>query len=801
MSSISFNSENWWWVAIIGVLLLIPLTWRARLGNSNTQSPLGLALRFTAIASLLICLFDPHWTSERASKGANIVAILVDNSQGLQIKDTGQELSRGETVLKTLAGSESKWLDNLEEEYQVHPYKFDRGLQRISSFERLDFTGDRSSIGKSLTEISERFRGQALQGVILLTDGNATDLPEGFKGFEGMPPIYPVIVGSENTSPDLSIEHIEIRQTAFDDSPLSLKTTIHSQNLDTDFIQVALEPIQEAKSPNGLSTTLAEPQFKLLKNTEKNGFLKTSFNWQPSKGGVQFYNVSAMRKSESQEELEDEVTLANNHKLFMVNQGQSEYRILYVTGRPNWEYKFLNRSLAEDKQLQMVGLIRVAKREPVFEFKGRSGESSNPLYRGFGEQSAEEIERYDQAVMIRVNTKDKDELRAGFPKTAEELFQYDAVIIDDLESDFFSYNQLSLIRRFVSERGGGLLLLGGADALEKGGYANTPLSSVLPLNLSRKATIKPVGELTWDLTRNGWVEPWVRIRSHESEERSRLRSMPPFKVINPLPSVKPGARVLATVEDKRGNEFPSLVAQNYGAGRVACVTVGDLWRWGLTGQNEYADLARFWRQLSRWLVSDTPKQIEIYVNSQNIEQTKLLVHARDSEYKALEIGSARVTIKKVVQIQQIHQNTEPETSQSAFSEVTLNADPVVGKTGAFETLFTVRDAGAYLASVEVTDQNGQIIGTAETGWVNDPATEEFSSLSPNTDLLEEIAIKSGGKVLQWSDLKNVSDELSQQPAPITETYSSPIWNSAWVFIIVIICLSAEWAIRRMRGLV
>ena len=29
----------------------------------------------------------------------------------------------------------------------------------------------------------------------------------------------------------------------------------------------------------------------------------------------------------------------------MVDGGQKAFRILYVTGRPNWEYKFLNRAL------------------------------------------------------------------------------------------------------------------------------------------------------------------------------------------------------------------------------------------------------------------------------------------------------------------------------------------------------------------------------------------------------------------------------------------------------------------------
>ena len=51
-----------------------------------------------------------------------------------------------------------------------------------------------------------------------------------------------------------------------------------------------------------------------------------------------------------------------------------------------------------DPQLQMTGLVRVARREPKFDFRGRAGETSNPLFRGFGDQSREAAGAYDQPV-------------------------------------------------------------------------------------------------------------------------------------------------------------------------------------------------------------------------------------------------------------------------------------------------------------------------------------------------------------------------------------------------------------------
>src|SRR5262249_27255757 len=151
------------------------------------------------------------------------------------------------------------------------------------------------------------------------------------------------------------------------------------------------------------------------------------FQFRPVKQGLCFYRVNVRTQSElgqrDAEKVSTEATLANNSTVLVVDRGHGPYRILYVCGRPNWEFKFLNRAVQADDQLQLVGLIRVAKREPKFNFLGRAGESSNPLFRGFDNQAPEEVERYDQPVLIRLNT-DGLELRSGFPRTPEDLYQY-----------------------------------------------------------------------------------------------------------------------------------------------------------------------------------------------------------------------------------------------------------------------------------------------------------------------------------------------------------------------------------------
>ena len=75
----------------------------------------------------------------------------------------------------------------------------------------------------------------------------------------------------------------------------------------------------------------------------------------------------------------------------------------------------MNRALDDDDQVQLVGLIRVARREPKFDFRGRTGETSNPLFRGFDNQPKDETAQYDQPVLERQNTRDQAGWPAAFP--------------------------------------------------------------------------------------------------------------------------------------------------------------------------------------------------------------------------------------------------------------------------------------------------------------------------------------------------------------------------------------------------
>ncbi len=812
LATIIIPGRAWMFPAFVAVAALAgALIWSARRGAAERWvAMLCGSLKFAAIAALALCLLEPLWVSQRARPGANLFAVIADNSQSLQVNDQGQTRSRGELLRDQLTTDSQAWQAALEENFQVRRYLFDSRLQSTRDFGELNFTGRASALGGALKSAVDRWRGQPVAGVLLFTDGNATDIAGELPSLDGCPPIYPVVLGNDSGLRDISVDKVAVSQTAFEDAPVTVQAAVSARGFAGANVRAQLTEIATGSTSFGTNETVRRPgEFSIVSNnvaslvqrpTGDDGELNFRFQIQPDKPGIHFYQLEARAAEDSKtgSGAATEATLANNRRLMVVDRGQEPFRILCVAGRPEAEYKFLSRALEEDPQVKMVTLMRIARREPKFDFKGRAGEASNPLFRGFGAATNEETARYDQPVMIRLNTRDEFELRGGFPKTAEELFKYHAVILDRVEAAFFTQEQLLLLRRFVAERGGGFLMLGGAETFREGGYAETAIAPMLPVYLDRPADVRLPAKFKLALTPEGWLQPWIRLRGNETEEQKRLTAMPTFEVLNPIRESKPGASVLANVSDTDNHTYPALVVQRFGFGSVAALMVGDLWRQEFMDESMQKDLAKSWRQLVRWMVSDVPNRITVETEAtDDPSQIKIVVKARDEEFKPLDNATAKLTIRSIYGLSATGSGSMTSTGTNSLE---LVADPSPSDPGKYEAAYVVRDAGAYCVDALVTKSDGQVAGRAAAGWTSDPAAEEFRSLKPNRALLESLARRTGGEIVAMNDLKRFARGLPQRRAPITETATDPLWHNPIVFLFVLICFVTDWGLRRWKGL-
>ena len=99
-----------------------------------------------------------------------------------------------------------------------------------------------------------------------------------------------------------------------------------------------------------------------------------------------------------------------------------------------------------------------------------------------GSGSSREMEKLLQQSGLRVQVLPA----AQAPQTLEALSLYDGVILADVPASALSHAFLSSLEQFVKTSGNGLLVTGGPDSYALGGYQNTILSEMLPVEMELK---------------------------------------------------------------------------------------------------------------------------------------------------------------------------------------------------------------------------------------------------------------------------------------------------------------------------
>ncbi len=796
VASLVLGAREWLVPAVVLASVgLAALGWSYLRGPAATWLRTAcLLLKAAGIVLLAICLVEPQWTGSRPKPGENRFLVVADNSRSLALADRGSGQTRGARMQSRLAET-NHWITRLAQDFDARRYTFDATLKPVKDFAKeLTLDGQSSALATSLVSLAQRYRGQPVAGILLLTDGNSTDLADQSLDWKSLPPVYPVAIGEEGGLADLTVSRVSVSQTNFEAAPVTIVAEIAGQGLAGRKVVVRVLDAAGKEVERRILPGIEDGETKAGESIAQRFLVK------PERPGVSFYSVEAFlegdeqaigssREAKSGAAAGSEATLANNRRLATVDRGGGPYRVLYVSGRPNWEYKFLHRAVEEDDEVTLVGLVRIAKKEPKFSFLGRQGERTNPLFRGFNNQTDENAEQHDQPVLLRFGLEENelDELRGGFPKDAEDLFRYHAVILDDLEAAFFTQDQQSLLAEFVSQRGGAFLMLGGNHSLAEGGYQRTPIGEMLPVYLDRSPPAPVTGTYRLKLTREGWLQPWVRLRTTEPDEEERLAKMPGFKALNRIDAIKPGASVLAEVESEGGTLRPALVVQPFGRGRTAALLVGDLWRWGLRRPDpKESDLEKAWRQTVRWLVSDVPQPVEVETRpaaGNAAAGVEIVVRTRDKEFQPLDNAQVKITV---------------HTPDKRRIELVAEAS---GKAaGEYLATFAPRDSGPYRADVTATAADGSEVGSRETGWAVEPETEEFRTLAVNRPLLERLAQETGGEVVTLDGLESFVASLPNRKIPITETWTWPLWHQWSVLAAAIGCFVGEWGLRRWKGL-
>lgn len=340
-------------------------------------------------------------------------------------------------------------------------------------------------------------------------------------------------------------------------------------------------------------------------------------------------------------------------------------------------------------------------------------------------------------------------------------------------------------------------MYGGYHSFGPGGYSQTALADVLPIEMNR-FEIEPdptkaerrerhiEGELTMLPTTDS---PVTHI-APDDENLDAWRKLKPLRGANKFDQLKDRSQVLA--ESQNGD--PLLVQGSYVGGRVLALAADSTYRWWRFGQPEAHK--KFWRQCILWLARRDKQQ----ANSVFIElpQRRYQVRSRITFKTGLtdEAGDtvADAELRATV--------TLPNGSEES---VPLSA----GASGTEGSFANTAEPGDYRLTVEAVDGE-EVITSSYKDFAVEQKDFELADPAANPGLLDMLArmtARVGGKSIAPEQLSNLIQEIkAAPPKDEIETQSKwqlgDTWWDAWIyFILLVSLLTLEWFFRKRWGLV
>jgi hypothetical protein len=323
--------------------------------------------------------------------------------------------------------------------------------------------------------------------------------------------------------------------------------------------------------------------------------------------------------------------------------------------------------------------------------------------------------------------------------------------------------------------GGGLLLIGGtAPGLSR--YAQGSLGRELAVARTaageREASPAPTAAadelLDWDDDPARGAAAW--------------RSAAPLSAVQPLQSGG-GDRVLLGTP---GGGPPLVFTRRAGRGPVLLVNGTGFWRWGLSGNDPLAaDRAqRLWRRVARWLaepVQGEPLRVEPErALTPSGEPVRLFATLQDDAFRP--VAGASI---------------DGEATDGRGHRLALSFAP--GEPGRYVATLPEPDAGRWQVSVHARS-GPRDLGRARGEFAVDHWSLEMLRTEPDSSTLGAIARASGGLTTSASQAGHWAQGVRTRALLRPRTAQSRLWESPWLFGMLVAMLSAEWITRRRRGL-
>src|SRR5437867_3984501 len=157
------------WLFVIFIIAAAAGAYYAYRNITRDKFSIGLvalrAITFTALAFLFL---RPVLNISTVLPQESYLAVVIDNSLSMKIKDDGQT-SRADQLQKQFQAT--NFFKRLNDKFKVRTYRFDRDAERIERMDRMTYSGKRTRLESATDLLYQELGTVPLSGVVLITDG------------------------------------------------------------------------------------------------------------------------------------------------------------------------------------------------------------------------------------------------------------------------------------------------------------------------------------------------------------------------------------------------------------------------------------------------------------------------------------------------------------------------------------------------------------------------------------------------------------------------------------------------------
>lgn len=725
-----------------------------------------VGLRGLVYALAVILLLEPAIDMRQTSKVENHVAVLVDTSRTMGLAVDGDEnttrFDRVQRAVEELRPLEETTDGDHHFDYFTYGDEF--RSTSASAIQNAEPLGSDADLTAALEELEDHYHGEDLAAVVIASDGLDTgaigrrigrgeDLDESTREFlrDFDAPVHTLAAAGDDALRDVAVGRVLHDDFAFVHNKISVDVELRAIGMNTKQIPVSLRRDGEVLQRQSVQIHPGETSYEV------------TFEFVPEQIGKEVYTVEVP-------EYEDEALYENNRQHFVLPVIRDRIRVLQVVGRPSWDQRFMRRFLKQNPNVELISFFILRTDE-------------NP-----------QLVPQNEMSLIPFPT---DEL------FDDELGSFDLVLFQNF--NFAPYNMrryLDNIADFVHD-GGGFAMIGGDLSFASGGYANTPIESVLPVELpgsSRSSEILDSTHFNPELTEAGHRHPITQLAFDRQRNQEIWADLPPARGSNVVDGPTSDATVLAEHPSitRRGRSMPVIAVSEPGEGRSMAITSDSTWRWGFEHLGDGGtprEYQTFWNNAIRWLIQDPElKLVRLDMHRDVVapgEPLDATVRAFAPDYSPATHRDGELAIRFTPEEAIAEGTREAGEHRETISFQTDHA-------GQWDLDRALEEPGIYEFEAELPSETGPL--TDDNLLLVTPDVSQYRDIVPRQRLLSLLSEATDGHHTVLPDFS--AGDLHFNAPRFVEVHDREVvqlWDNIFLFVAILLLLGTEWTLRRRWG--